>query len=95
MANYNQESNVIVRWLKVIFSWKVITGILTIVTSVWAWQQFKHNKGGELSAYIDNTEIYANEKTDIVVFVDKLDSDLSLLPIVPIPQNNKEYCKQY
>ena len=91
MANYNQESNVIVRWLKVIFSWKVITGILTIVTSVWAWQQFKHNKGGELSAYIDNTEIYANEKTDIVVFVDKLDSDLSLLPIVPIPQNNKEY----
>ena len=36
MANYNQESNVIVRWLKVIFSWKVITGILTDVSVEWS-----------------------------------------------------------
>ena len=88
----NIFSNNLAKILKGIFRWEVIGGITSLIALLFAYSQFKHDRGGELTAYINNEIAYNEEQTNIAIFVDNPYKDISnAINITPTLGNNTEY----
>lgn len=91
MVNKGTDSNAIVKWLKKIFSWQVLSAIFTLASVYWGYNQFVRDQGGNITAYIDNSEVYVGDKRNIIVFLDNENREIPRLPLIPILRNNEEY----
>ena len=88
----NIFSNNLAKILKGILRWEVIGGITSLIALLFAYSQFKHDRGGELTAYINNEIAYNEEQTNIAIFVDNPYKDISnAINITPTLGNNTEY----
>ena len=84
------DTPIITSWLKRIFSWKIITGFITIVCFFFAISQFLRDKGGDISMSLNGREVINNEKINNIVFVDSRTTHIGDF-FVPLIVNNKEY----
>ena len=69
-------SNNLAKILKGILRWEVIGGITSLIALLFAYSQFKYDRGGELTAYINNEIAYNEEQTNIAIFVDNPNKDI-------------------
>lgn len=84
------DTPIVTSWLKRIFSWKIITGVITIVCFFFAISQFLRDKGGDITASLNGQEILNNEKINNVIFVDSKNTPIPDI-FFPTLVNDKEY----
>lgn len=87
---HHPDTPIITAWLKRIFSWKIITGIITLVCFFFAISQFLRDKGGDITASLNGQEVFNNEKINNIIFVDSKNTQIPDI-FFPTLINNKEY----
>ena len=85
------ENSQVIRWLKRIFSWQTITAVLTLCGFAFTYMQFRHDRGGTLTAFYNGDVAYSDERQQMVVCVDDASADLSAVAFTPTFVNNSEY----
>lgn len=85
------ENSQIIRWLKRIFSWQTIMAVVTLCGFVFTYMQFRHDRGGTLTAFYNGDVAYSDERQQMVVCVDDASADLSVAAFTPTFVNNSEY----
>ena len=88
----NIFSNNLAKILKGILRWEVIGGITSLIALLFAYSQFKHDRGGELTAYLNDEIAYNEDVTNLAIFVENPNIDISnAISITPTLGNNSEY----
>ena len=85
------ENSQVIRWLKRIFSWQTITAVITLCGFAFTYMQFRHDRGGTLTAFYNGDVAYSDERQQMVVCVDDASADLSAVAFTPTFVNNSEY----
>ena len=85
------ENSQVIRWLKRIFSWQTITAVITLCGFGFTYMQFRHDRGGTLTAFYNGDVAYSDERQQMVVCVDDASADLSAAAFTPTFVNNSEY----
>lgn len=82
-------SNNLVKILKGILRWEVIGVITSLIASIFAWSQFKHDKGGCLEVSHNTQKVYSNESKDLVILTDS--KQIYFTDIFPVFSNSDKY----
>lgn len=85
------ENSQVIRWLKRIFSWQTITAVITLCGFAFTYMQFRHDRGGTLTAFYNGDVAYSDERRQMVVCVDDVSANLSAVAFTPTFVNNSEY----
>lgn len=85
------ENSQVIRWLKRIFSWQTITAVITLCGFGFTYMQFRHDRGGTLTAFYNGDVAYSDERQQMIVCVDDASADLSAAAFTPTFVNNSEY----
>ena len=85
----NSHNNTIIKILKSILRWDVLSGIVAILSFSFAVSQHRHDQGGTLDVSYNTQRVYNNESKDIIILTDS--EQITFNDIFPNFLNSDKY----